>query len=166
MSRVVYNEDEDNSVYLWEGWAKQAIGSKRGQAVLRELEAALLAMPVKRLAYSTFVNPYQGEACALGELACARLMSQKGLTREAALGELHDKTTVLVPTFPWMDAKPTYYREELGAVRYAEEEMKLTYTLAWELQEKNDELFGQGNTPEERYDGVLAWVRKHLKVAA
>ena len=44
-------------------------------------------------------------------------------------------------------------------------ELGITFTLAWELQFRNDELYG-GLSPEHRYDRMLEWVRAHLAASA
>jgi len=74
MSRVTYNE-WDSPEAQWAGIrlagaTKQAINGKRGQAVLRELETALLAMSQKRLQRDVLYE--DGEVCVLAVLALHR----------------------------------------------------------------------------------------------
>lgn len=71
MSRSGYDDSPDNdwSLIRWRGQVASAIRGRRGQAFLRELLAALDAMPVKRLIKNEFWN---GEACALGVIAQKR----------------------------------------------------------------------------------------------
>lgn len=38
----------------------------------------------------------------------------------------------------------------------------LTFTLAWLIQEANDEDYG-GYTPEQRYEKMLGWTRRHIR---
>ncbi|RQZ17269.1 hypothetical protein DIE15_12415 [Burkholderia sp. Bp9031] len=72
MSRSGYtDEDEDGTLGLWRGAVHRAISGKRGQAALRELAAALDAMPVKSLAAESLVNE-DGQFCTLGALGHAR----------------------------------------------------------------------------------------------
>lgn len=73
MSRSNYNErDKDNWAFIkWRGQVASAIRGKRGQAFLRELLAALEAMPEKRL-ISNHLRSIDGEVCALGALGRAR----------------------------------------------------------------------------------------------
>ncbi|NDV73529.1 hypothetical protein [Burkholderia cenocepacia] len=72
MSRSGYSdEDEDGTLGLWRGAVHRAISGKRGQAALRELAAALDAMPVKSLAAESLVNA-DGRFCTLGALGHAR----------------------------------------------------------------------------------------------
>lgn len=82
MSRSGYSDDcDDNSCWLWMGAVARAIGGKRGQALLRELKAALEAMPVKRLIGSE-LQMETGEVCALGALARQRGISVAGIDPE------------------------------------------------------------------------------------
>ena len=81
MSRIHYDYDEqfgELRMGAWEHNTKLAFEGKRGQAALRDLEAALLALPEPKLAADQFcvVRPHLGvpgqpivEACALGALA-------------------------------------------------------------------------------------------------
>lgn len=72
MSRSGYTDDCDGAeLNLWRGAVESAIRGKRGQAMLRELVAALDALPEKRLASESLVNA-DGEYCALGALGRAR----------------------------------------------------------------------------------------------
>jgi hypothetical protein len=70
MSRINYCEDEDfnNQSLLWEANQERAIRGRKGQAALRELEQALLALPEKKLIVDELENA-QGEVCAIGALA-------------------------------------------------------------------------------------------------
>lgn len=72
MSRAEYSDDIDDLWQLirWRGAVTSAFRGKRGQAFLRELLAALDAMPNKRLIRGELVEG--GEVCALGAVAVAR----------------------------------------------------------------------------------------------
>lgn len=70
MSRSGYSNDCDN-LQLWRGAVDQAIRGKRGQKLLRDMLAALDAMPVKRLIAGELIT-CDGECCALGAVAMAR----------------------------------------------------------------------------------------------
>jgi hypothetical protein len=73
MSRSGYTEDCDDQWALirWRGAVNAGIKGKRGQAMLRELLAALDAMPDKRLVANSLVSE-DGEFCTLGVLGKAR----------------------------------------------------------------------------------------------
>lgn len=74
MSRSGYDDyDGDYSHILqinWRGAVASAMRGRRGQAFLREMLAALDAMPEKRLIREELVK--EGEVCALGAVAVAR----------------------------------------------------------------------------------------------
>ena len=66
MSRSGYSDDCEH-VALWRGAVKRATRGYRGQHLLKQLCAALDAMPVKRLIADAIVND-AGDVCALGAL--------------------------------------------------------------------------------------------------
>ena len=73
MSRSGYIDDYDDqwSLIRWRGAVKSALKGKRGQAFLRELVAALDALPEKRLVANSLQAP-SGEFCALGAVGHMR----------------------------------------------------------------------------------------------
>lgn len=111
MSRVTYNEDDLWGAIRWAGAAKKAIYGKRGQLVLRELEAALLALPEPKLITDEFAND-EGEVCALGALAKARGIDYNAMADWDVEWDDVDGVT-----------------EKLG----------ITRTLAWEIMAQNDD---------------------------
>lgn len=164
--RINYSDDEDfaGQFFLWQSNCDRSLRGKRGQASLRELESALLAMTEKRLVSGEFVTPH-GEACALGAMAVQRKMVE-GLSREAAIAACAE-----------MDQDESQqHGEALGCPRL----------VAWKVVEQNDIINDdvwevhhgpvrrhhgtykggiahvRPMTPEERYDRVLAWVRSEL----
>src|SRR4051812_46491567 len=79
MSRSGYSddfwEDGDNSGWLYRANVDRAIAGKRGQAFLRELIAALDALPEKKLIAESFAA---GEGvCALGSVARVRGVAER-----------------------------------------------------------------------------------------
>lgn len=74
MSRSGYSDDLDNwALIMWRGRVASATRGKRGQKLLRDVLAALDAMPVKELAAETFEA--DGQFCTLGALAHQRGMN-------------------------------------------------------------------------------------------
>ena len=67
MSRSGYSDDNDDPLELgrWRAQVDSAIRGKRGQSFLRNLIAALDAMPVKRLVTSVLQDE-NGDVCVLG----------------------------------------------------------------------------------------------------
>lgn len=70
MSRSGYSADGGSHYELWRGAVDAALYGKRGQAFLREMLAALDALPTKRLISGELVC--EGECCALGAVALQR----------------------------------------------------------------------------------------------
>lgn len=72
MSRSGYVEDIDDQMFnLYRGRVTRAFTGKRGQAFLRELAAAMDAMPEKVLIANELVND-EGDCCAIGVVCKAR----------------------------------------------------------------------------------------------
>ena len=70
MSRSGYSKDCEN-LGLWRAAVARAINGKRGQTFLRDMVAALDAMPVKELVAEEFVRDAE-HVCAMGCVAVAR----------------------------------------------------------------------------------------------
>ena len=72
MSRSGYSDDCDGwALIQWRGAVASAIRGKKGQAFLREMAAAMDAMPEKSL-IAHELKTDKGEVCALGSVAEAR----------------------------------------------------------------------------------------------
>lgn len=140
----------------WEVNSRRVLTSKRGQAALRELEQALLALPEPRL-IDDMISDGHG-VCAIGALAAYKQV-QKGKEWGEAIQNLYREYHAPPAHYP-PDAEPF----KVGLSTTAEvgaDECGLTYTLAWVLAEMNDYEF-MGKSPEERYTALLAWVRQQL----
>src|SRR5690242_7152069 len=75
MIRIGFSEDEvyPGQFELWQANCDRSLAGKKGQAALRELEAALLALPAKRLIANEFDD---GEdVCAIGAVFRYKRMS-------------------------------------------------------------------------------------------
>jgi len=86
MSRSGYSDDwpDDNSGWLYRGAVKSAFQGRRGQAFLKEMIAALDAMPVKELVASEL--EHDGAVCALGAVGKVRGVDMSKLDPEDAEG--------------------------------------------------------------------------------
>lgn len=135
MSRSGYSDDCEN-LGLWRGAVDRAIRGKRGQAFLREMAAALDAMPVKELIADDIVRD-ETHVCALGSVAIARRMSVSG--------------------FDVTDAR--YVGQEFGIAR------ALAAEIAYENDERG-ETWRDGKwcdeTPAQRWKRMRAWVEENL----
>lgn len=82
MSRSGYVDDMDDTWALikWRGQVASAIRGKRGQSFLRELIAALDAMPAKRLIAHDLER--EGNVCAIGSVGARRGVDMSKLDPE------------------------------------------------------------------------------------
>lgn len=107
MSRSGYVEYCDHYYDQWahiryRGAVKSAIRGKRGQALLRDLVAALDAMPKRELIANELVTA-NGEMCALGALGVARAMDMTRLDPEdiASVAEAFGVNEKLIREIVW-----------------------------------------------------------------
>lgn len=113
MSRAGYDDDcggDPRDFAMWRGQVASAIRGKRGQAFLRELVAALDAMPEKRLIAEELEKG--GEVCAIGAV---------GKARGVAMGELDpDEPGKIAATFGIADPlvrEIEYMNDEAGSFK-------------------------------------------------
>jgi hypothetical protein len=136
MSRSGYSDNCEN-IGLWRGAVDRAIAGKRGQAFLREMAAALDAMPVKELIADDIVRDDK-HVCALGSVALARRMSVSG--------------------FDVTDA--AYVGQEFGIAR------ALAAEIAYENDERGDR-WRDGKwvdeTPAARWTRMRRWVEEQIR---
>ncbi len=87
MSRHGYSDDCEDNLALgrWRGQVASAIRGKRGQEFLKELLAALNAMPNKRLICGELQK--DGEVCAIGAVCVARGIDTSNI-------DVHDYETI------------------------------------------------------------------------
>ena len=84
MSRSGYDDDycdDELAAGRWRGMVASAIRGRRGQAFLREMLAALDAMPEKRLIAEDLVNE-DGDVCAMGVVGRCRGLDMENLDPE------------------------------------------------------------------------------------
>ncbi len=140
MSRV-YTDDECTMAQaaLWNANAERAFKGKKGQRFFREVERALLAMPVKEL-HTGYLHDGD-HVCVLGAVAVQREID-KGLSREQA-----------------MKAVP-FSEDEAGA----RATLKLSRIMAWEFMYQNDgsEDYPSRVTPAQRWEQLLKWIRRNI----
>lgn len=167
MSRI--NDYEPDSLeeqlrcYAFSANIKRALKGRKGQAFLRELEAALVALPEKRLVRGVFAEADElpvpttdptfyrakvvatGEVCALGAVAVERAV-RKGMTREEACQKYAEQFDP--------EENDWILTQEQG------KELGICHPLAYEIIYHNDESCAR--TPEDRYEEVLRWVRSQI----
>lgn len=142
--------EDELRAWAFSGNIRRAVAGKKGRKFLAELEAALVAMPEKRLAEGAMASTLHepGSVCALGAVAVARAVAA-GKSRRAAIGELVEKFSP--------------FEQGWVLTQQASEHLNICHPLAYAVVERNDESpYSRKETPEERYDRVLAWVRESL----
>lgn len=81
MSRSGYSEDIDSQqLNVWRGAVASAVRGRRGQEFLRDMLAALDAMPEKRLITGDLVR--DGDVCAIGSVGVARGIDMSSIDPE------------------------------------------------------------------------------------
>jgi hypothetical protein len=146
MSRHGYvnDYDDDNwSTIRWRGAVESAIRGKRGQALLKELETSLLALPEKKLCKNDFASEKKGQVCALGAVALKRRVD-KGMSLKDAIREIEEK----------------YPQGEEPDVISAE--MNIADALLREITYVNDDGGYNNERATKRYERVLSWVQKQI----
>lgn len=134
-------------MYAWDANLDRQIKGKRGQAFLRELLAALEALPSKRLVANELAK--DGEVCTLGALALKR-RTDAGEDRERVLADLG---SICVDPDQEPDDERAYEDMEAWAKRV----LACPSMLAFVIPHENDEDWR--STPEQRYTAMVMWVR-------
>lgn len=149
--RINYSEDEDfnNQALLWEANQERCIRGRKGQAALYELEAALLALPEKRLITDELENA-AGDVCAIGALA-----RFKGKDNPRVVYDSGQPTLANGEILPDEVEEATLdTARELGVPRLV--------ALAVVRENDDDNYYPIATTPEQRYEKVLGWTREAL----
>ena len=143
MSRSGYIDDMDDYMALgrWRGMVSSAIRGKRGQKMLKDMLAALDAMPDKALIIGDLETP-EGDVCALGALGKARGIDMANID----------------PEDPPQVAAAFDIAEPLAQeVVYMNDEY---FDYVYEQNQRREV------TPEERWTKMREWVAKHIKSEA
>lgn len=133
MSRSGYCNDIDRWDHIkWRGQVASAIRGKRGQHFLRDLIAALDAMPDKRLITSTLGNR-DGDVCALGSVMHAR-------------------------GIPFKPSDDEYDFDS----EWVAKQLNIADQLVREIVYENDECAWSREAPENRWVRMRRWAQEHL----
>ncbi len=169
MSRSGYVDDCDDNLAAgrWRGAVRSALRGSRGQALLRDLAAAMDAMEDKRLYRGSFATA-DGEFCALGVLGAARgtkvddlgdeedgcepaMVGQRfGISSAMAAEIMYLNDEWLVDEYEWRDVvicgpMPPYHFPPYGHKRHER--------CVRVLRE---------DAPEQRWKRMREWVQKQL----
>ena len=177
MSRIGDCEPDDNESFLracaFDANGQRALLGRRGQRFMRELEAALMALPEKRLAAGTLTRPPKtmvvagfevlrfdlechehGEYCALGAVALKRAIDS-GKAKLDALRELNQND----PDDDDDESSMGY--DKIDGAAYL---LGIPTPLAWKVVCANDE--SAPGDPAERWKYMLRWVRARIRPIA
>lgn len=122
MSRSGYDDcgDNDWALICWRGAVNSAMKGKRGQAFLKEMLAAIDAMPSKRLSHG-FAD--QGTVCALGSVAEARGIDVSDLDSDDPdsrfpIAQRLGIAPAMAAEIMWENDESYYYGDETPEHRY------------------------------------------------
>ena len=133
MSRSGYTDDGEGIEELWRRTVINALRGKRGQRALRELLAALDAMPTKALIAEEF--EYEGQFCTLGTLCHAKGIDMSEIDPEDQ--EHAENVAVKLNIAPCMVQEIEYMNDEWGP--YTETpEQRWERMRAWVASQIND----------------------------
>lgn len=136
MSRSGYTDDCDGwGLICWRGAVKSAMRGARGQAFLREVAAAMDAMPEKSLIPDSLKDS-DGDFCTLGVVGAAR-----GLDMAAIDPDDRESVARAFGIAPSMAAEIMYENDEGGP-----------WAARW----------GDAETPEQRWTRMRAWVQQQI----
>jgi hypothetical protein len=178
MSRFDFDYDGEGLPWgLWETVVSNALGGRRGQAALAEMEAALVALPERKLVHGRLA--VDGAVCAVGAFVAHRRAERESMDLQAVIDAMaagvqcwcgHGRDTHtegLCGGTHWgnhpcscQHYEPDY-SEDATETADAGAREGLAYTVAWHLAYLNDEKFRDA-TPEQRYEQMLGWVRRAL----
>ena len=159
MSRSGYTDDFDNDGkgWLWRRAVANAMAGKRGQAMLRELVAALDALPEKVLDSEELVS-VEGTYCAMGALGRARGMDMANIDPDnrGSLAKAFGIAPAMAAEVMFMNDECvegdliSYDFEVCGPMRVFEKHMQ----LRWKL----DSVIGR-----QRWAKMRAWAVANVK---
>lgn len=145
--RINYSDDEDfpGQYELWRANVERSLAGRKGQVALRELEAALTALPKKELIDGQ-LEDCEGNVCALGAVFRARGLATKEFRPVVEFEHTEDKEI---------------YRANDAAIKA----LGIPRLVGLEIIYQNDDGWFTPN-PAIRYERVLAWVRQQIQHGA
>jgi hypothetical protein len=137
MSRSGYSEDCEH-VQLWRGAVWRALSGKRGRAFLKEMLAALDALPEKRLIAGSLIEG--SKVCAIGSVGLARGIDMRGLNPE----------------------DPDAIAATFGIARAMVQEIEFENDDDWGVFTDHRHM-AEGFRERQRFERVRAWVVRQLE---
>lgn len=154
--RINYSDEEDQpgQFALWNANCRRSIKGRAGQRELRQLEAALLALPEKRLIHGALTNG-EGGVCAI---AC--YAKHKGIELSKFDPDDESDEVGIAAGMPRLVAWQVVALNDIH--------LNKVWERAHGPIQRGHGVYQGGiplirdMTPEERYEKVLAWVRTQL----
>lgn len=153
--RIRFSEDEDypNASILWEANQERSLKSRKGQAALRRLEAALLALPEPKLIADAIEA--DGMVCGLGALAkYENFLDVPELPQQPA----EDASSEEWDEWFSQDADIVIEKAMLSLAKALDVPKLVAIAIIYQ----NDDSF-LVQTPEQRYQKVLKWTQSWLE---
>ena len=155
--RINWSDEEDRpgQFALWDANLRRSLKGKAGQHALRELEAALLALPEKRLIRDALTDD-EGGVCAI---AC--YAKHKGVDLSRFDPEDESDEVGIAAGMPRLVAWKVVALNDI--------ELDTVWEVAHGPIQRGHGVYKGGiplvrdMTPEERYDAVLKWCRAQIK---
>ena len=175
MSRFDFDGDEESIPWKWwEQIVSNALGGRRGQAALAEIEEALLTLPEPKLIEGHLAT--KDSVCTIGALVAHKRAQRDAVDIATAIASIaadkpcwcghsrdeHGGGACSGKRWGGSACSCDEYEQDTEEAFETAEAGKaegLAWSVAWHLAYLNDEQMG-GLTPEERYDKMLAWVRR------
>ena len=152
--RVSEEEDFQNQAFLWEANLERSLKGRKGQAALRELEAALLALPDKRLIANETVST-DGAVCAIAALARHRgYQGDMALPKRPNWDDDNDDDSPYWDEFEYEEAVES-------AMLNIATDLGVPPMVAKAIIYKNDDDYVK--TPEARYQKMLRWTQRYIQ---
>jgi hypothetical protein len=144
MSRSGYTDDNDDPLATgrWRAQVNSAIRGKRGQSFLRELAAAMDAMPEKVLITDELIDEH-GDCCTIGVVCKNRSIDIGGIDYNEP-----EEIANAVGIAKQLVAEIEYENDECG-VRFE----RIPGTWDWDKKVE---------TPEERWQRMRRWVQSKI----
>lgn len=160
MSRSGYIDDCDDPLAMgrWRAAVRSAINGRRGQAFLREMLAALDAMPDKRLIREHL--KFDGDQCRFG--------SPEVIVGADELADAHSGTPMPMGAVCALGAVGTVRGMDLSKLDPHESEgvaaaFGIADALAREIVYLNDDGGSYRESPEDRWRRMRAWVANMIR---
>lgn len=155
--RIRFDEEEDfnNQAILWEANQERSLKGKKGQAALRRLETALLALPEPKL-IADAIEDTDGLVCGLGALAKhEHYEGDLSLPQRPAEDAPHEEWD------EWYSHGDYDGEATENAMLALAEVLDVPKLVAIAIIAENDNRYNV-KTPEDRYRHLLAWTRSWI----